>query len=261
MNDVTLIKTKFDLEKFDWGSTDNEYVELFTKENFIEHTYQKHFSVEKDDVVLDVGSNCGTFTYSILNNKPKHVYCLEPSLNLVNALKNNISNRKNITVIPKAISDTNSEISSRDNIYIFCDEQEAYQTVTFNKLIEEHNISKIDFLKTDCEGGEYFIFTPENANFIKNNVKKIAGEFHIYSFWEDVIERFKIFRDYYLKDIRYSGNFHVYERYGRDVTQEIFDDSYLVDFKNWWMNVNPYFCQFLVYVDYRKINEQKKFIG
>lgn len=259
-SEIPKSENQFDLKKFDWGNTDNEYIELFTKENFIEHTYEKHFSVEKDDIVLDVGSNCGSFTCSILNNKPKHVYCLEPSLNLVNALKNNISNRNNITIIPKAISDTNSEILSRDNIFIYCDEQEVYQTITFNKLIEEHNISKIDFLKTDCEGGEYFIFTPENANFIKNNVKKIAGEFHIYSFWEDAIERFKTFRDHYLKDIRYSGNFHVYERCGKDVTEKIFDDSYLIEFKNWWMDVNPYFCQFLVYVDYGKINEQKKYI-
>jgi autotransporter strand-loop-strand O-heptosyltransferase len=40
------------------------------------------------------------------------------------------------------------------------------------------NVEKIDYLKVDCEGGEYDIFTDENLDYIENNVKKIAGEFH-----------------------------------------------------------------------------------
>ena len=244
----------FDLNNFDWGNTDQEYIELFTKENFIENTYEKHFSVKEDDIVLDVGANCGSFTYSILKNNPKHVYCIEPSFNLVKALKNNTSNRSNITIIPKAIANENTETSVRGETHIYCDEQETFQTITFDKFIEENNISKIDFLKTDCEGGEYSIFTPENADFIKYNVKKIAGEFHISkSLWKDGVEKFKIFRDYYLKDIRYSGQFYVYERCGKDVTQKIFDDNFLTEFDEWWTNNNPYFCQFLVYVNYEHI--------
>ena len=31
------------------------------------------------------------------------------------------------------------------------------------------------------EGGEYFIFTDENYDFIQNNVKNIAGEFHAHN--------------------------------------------------------------------------------
>ena len=36
------------------------------------------------------------------------------------------------------------------------------QSITFKTLLSAYGIEKIDFLKTDCEGGEYDIFTNEN---------------------------------------------------------------------------------------------------
>lgn len=52
------------------------------------------------------------------------------------------------------------------------------KTLTFDDFITKNNISKIDFLKVDCEGGEEFIFTERNIQYIKNNVSKIVMEYH-----------------------------------------------------------------------------------
>jgi FkbM family methyltransferase len=243
---------KFVNRDFDWGPTDEEYQQLFYKENFVERIYEKHFVVQENDVVMDLGANCGSFTASIFKNKPKHIYCIEPSPRLVQALKNNIiENKDKVTIINKAVSDhesVNEKIPEND-VFVYCHEENAYSTTTFKNIIKENNISTIDFLKCDCEGGEYFVFTKENSDIIKNKVKRIAGEFHITG-WKDSIEKFKIFRDYYLKDIRYTEGLHVYERCGKDVTQKIFDDQYLEEFYEWWNKTNPYFGQFMVYADY-----------
>ena len=55
------------------------------------------------------------------------------------------------------------------------------KTKSFMEFILTNQIHKIDFLKIDCEGGEYDIFTEENAYYIKNNVDKIVVEYHDYA--------------------------------------------------------------------------------
>ena len=55
------------------------------------------------------------------------------------------------------------------------------KTKTFLEFILTNKIHKIDFLKVDCEGGEYDIFTEENASYIRNNVDKIVVEYHNYA--------------------------------------------------------------------------------
>ena len=37
------------------------------------------FEVQKGDIVLDIGASVGPFTYSILDKKPSHIFCIEPS--------------------------------------------------------------------------------------------------------------------------------------------------------------------------------------
>lgn len=230
---------------FDWGSTTQEYIDLFSKENFIEHTYEKHCKVTAGDVVLDIGANCGSFTFSILDRAPKHIYCVEPSNSLINCLTRNLATAP-VTIINKAISDKIEDakvISS--GAFIYEHYGDTYSTTTFKQLVEDNNITRIDFLKFDCEGGEYSIFTKENHDFIRSNVKHYAGEWHITDH-ENAVEKFIEFRDLYLKDCK---ELHVYERYdGKDVTVEIFSNDYLYAFRDWWKPT--WFGQFLIYVTY-----------
>ena len=230
--------------EFDWGNLNEEYVQLFTNENFVHRTYEKHQEVKPNDIVFDVGANYGSFTYSILDKKPKEVYCIEPSNTVIDFLRKNVSHGP-VTFINKAISDK-EEINSipENGVYIYGHEGNSYSTTTFEKIIKEYNISKIDFLKFDCEGGEYSIFTKDNYEFIRNNVTNFAGEWHINDH-ENAVERFIEFRNLYLND---CSDLHVYERNGKDVTKDIFNDQYLYDFSDLW---KPTFLgQFMIYFSY-----------
>jgi autotransporter strand-loop-strand O-heptosyltransferase len=79
----------------------------------------------------------------------------------------------------KGISDSNYTVKNDKLFNSIKGMQNEMESITFKKFIDLYGIHKIDFLKTDCEGGEYDIFTDENYEFIKNNVKKIAGEWHL----------------------------------------------------------------------------------
>ena len=101
---------KIDLNNFDWGWMENSEVTdlkpLLTREVFEDRIYEKFFTVDEDDIVLDIGSSVGPFVYSILDKKPKHVYCLEPSSTEFSTLNKNLRGFP-VTSIKKGIGPNN----------------------------------------------------------------------------------------------------------------------------------------------------------
>jgi FkbM family methyltransferase len=233
-------KEKFiNILSFNWGGLDSNNIDIISNEIFDKNIYEKHVKVKEGDVVMDIGSNVGAFTVSILDKNPSKVYCIEPSNTLMDAIKQNTQNK--CVYINKAISDKTSTETIKEGIHIYCNEGDEYETITFKQLIEENQINKIDFLKIDCEGGEYDIFTEENKEWILNNVKHIAGELHLWG-TVDSVNRFKLFRDAYLTNHKnyYILNAHTEE----DITNKIFDNEFIQSYSD----TNTHSAQFLFYI-------------
>lgn len=231
---------------FDWGTTLPEYASLFAQENFVNRMYEQMYQIKKGDVVLDFGGNAGAFTCSILPKKPKHIYCVEPSDTLIKCLQKNIKGANNVTLINAAVSDADlirRKIEKERGVFVYENSTDEYNTITFDTIVKECGIDKVDFLKFDCEGGEYHIFTKENFSYINKNVKHMAGEWHI-THHENAIEKFKDFRDLYL---RFAVSYKAYDRYGYDVTKDILNDDYLKGFDEW--HKNTYLGQFIIYIN------------
>ena len=55
-----------------------------------------------------------------------------------------------------------------DKINIFGGDVE-FTGITFKKLIEDYKIDHVDYLKIDCEGGEYSIFKEETSSLFEEN--------------------------------------------------------------------------------------------
>ena len=189
------------------------------KEIFIDKCYEKFFEVEEGDIVLDIGASVGPFTYSILHKKPKHVFCFEPSEREFKTLVKNTLGFP-VTHINKGISNVNSIVM---NDHLFGGEDQM-ESITFSKFIDLYNIDKIDFLKTDCEGGEFDIFNIENLDWIKTNVKKIVGEWHLKLQGHDNIEKFRQFRDVYLTEFK---NFQIHSLDNIDIKWDLWNEHFL----------------------------------
>jgi autotransporter strand-loop-strand O-heptosyltransferase len=222
--------------KFDWGWMDKSFkgkghLNQITQETFIDKLYEKMFEVEKGDIVLDVGASVGPFTYSILKKNPTHVYCLEPSESEFPTLVKNTRGYP-VTPVMKGISEKN-EMTKSEFVY---DNNKLMDGISFKRFVELYQIEKIDFLKTDCEGGEYDIFNEENFDFITNNVKKVAGEWHLRS--KELNQKFRHFRDTYL---RHFKNFHVYSVDGVNIKWDLWNENFL-----------NYYGEIIIYIDNRK---------
>jgi len=239
-----------DLSNFNWGwmgnPTDTYHImpdgshksmgqyhkDSITQEIFVDKCYERFFEVEENDIVLDIGASVGPFTYSILNKNPKHVFCFEPSESEFKTLVSNTLGHP-VTQINKGISNINSIVM---NDHLFGGEDQM-ESITFSKFIDLYGIDKIDFLKTDCEGGEFDIFTLDNLDWIKKNVKKIVGEWHIQLQGHDNIEKFRQFRDVYLNEF---PNHQVYSVDNVDIKWDLWNERFL-----------EYYRQIIIHIDNR----------
>jgi autotransporter strand-loop-strand O-heptosyltransferase len=225
------------LPKFDWGwmnngdNNGNYHKQAMYNEIFEQRLYEQLFEVEEGDIVLDIGSSVGPFTYSILHKKPKHVFCIEPSESEFTTLIKNTLGYP-VTHINKGLSNFNGVI---EHDQLFGGETHM-ESITFDKFIKLYGLNRIDFVKTDCEGGEYEMFKPENLDFIKKNVKKIVGEWHLRT-PEHKVE-FRNFRDNILTQF---DNIQVFSVDGVDIKWDLWNEHFI-----------EYYSEVIIYIDNRK---------
>lgn len=204
--------------------TEKEYIESEVRYG----VYTKFLDVEPGDIVFDIGSSIGPFTASILHKQPKEIHCFEPHKELHNSLCNNLKSISNVYINNVAISSNTNQVLDPQDFFPLDNHSVKKQvnTIKFSDYISSKNIEKIDFLKTDCEGAEWDIFTQENFNWISKNVRKIAGEFHLYNL--DTKIKFIRFRDLYLIN---AGNVKVYisNKYANVdlITDRIWDNDFV----------------------------------
>lgn len=189
-NEVTAITRVFEKDYFENSVEAYSYVEVFCH-----NQYSKNgICVESGDIVVDIGSNVGAFIKLALLNNCEQIYCCEPNPNCLFIIESYYGKNKNIKINDYGIFekdgfsyldiDPNNNTSGSAKLIDVDINSHTYEnnikikTKTFKNFLIENRISKIDFLKIDCEGGEDFIFNEENKEFIKNNVRKIVLECH-----------------------------------------------------------------------------------
>jgi FkbM family methyltransferase len=220
------------LDKFIWEPECYEgFKETVYQEIFVEKLYEKWFEVEEGDVVFDIGASLGPFTYSILDKKPSHVFAFEPSFEEFKTLVLNTKHGP-VTHINKGIS---NQVGEMIFTHAFASDKDKMYSTTFSKVISDYNITKIDFLKTDCEGGEYDIFNVDNLFWIKQNVKKVVGEWHMLT--PELKHKFRVFRDLYL---RVLPNYKIFAVDGIDITWSLWNDGFI-----------DYYTEIIIYIDNR----------
>ena len=206
------------LKKFNWGIQDLHTQKATIDEIYNHNMYEKIFQVEEGDIVVDLGGSNGIFSFSVLDKKPSFIYVVEPISDQVKLIDENLGDYPHST-LHGAISDL-KKINSMD-WGVFQDNN--ITTYSFSEFLEKYNIDKIDFMKVDIEGGEYYIFKEEHINFLKG-IPKIVGEFHLGKNSELHNCKFRYFRDNILQ---HFPNFHVYSLDGIDIKWDLWNEHFL----------------------------------
>jgi len=218
------------LKDFDWGTSNEWYQKTIFKEVFEDKIYEKFFQVQEGDIVVDFGASNGPFPYSIKHKNPSHVYCFEPSSEQLSSLEKNLSGLNN-TIIPKGISDVDGV--SEFEVYGLVNHFEQIECIRFDTFLKLYNINRIDFLKTDCEGGEYSIFNFNNLCWLKDNLGVAVGEWHLSTPKQK--QQFRVFRDVFL---RLFPNHNVYSVDGVDIKWDLWNDHFINYYKQVIIYIN-----------------------
>jgi FkbM family methyltransferase len=234
-----------------WGIPNDAFISQISKEIFEEKIYERFYKVKEGDVVVDIGASSGAFTYSILDKKPKQIFSIEPSENFFNALEKNAEGYP-VKCINKAI--VSQQYNKDEHLYVFwAGEQKKINTITFKEFIDENKIDHINLLKSDCESGEYDIFTEENLDFLLNHVDNIAAEFHHVSEYDENHHKFKHFYDNILPKFSYHKIYDI----GSGSSYGVELPSYLKTSDQILKNNNN---QLLIYISKTPFPESKKMI-
>ena len=228
-------------ENFNWSNLSYEDIVTIEREVVHEKVYRFWNDVKENDIVLDIGASVGAYAISILDQKPKKVYCVEPSENLLGVLSENCSKKTSSYSKNQLICINHGIVDDQnDQINIFGGENK-FIPITFKNMIERYSIDNVNYMKVDCEGGEYSIFKDENMEFLKNKVDFIAMEMHLN--YSGCREKFKEFRYKYLTQFE---NYKVMSctrqniSWGSsiDLKDKIFDNSF----------IDNYTCEFMIYI-------------
>lgn len=127
----------------------------------------KLYDLRKDDVVLDIGANVGGFSMLVCGSV-KSVYAVEPQFTdiLAQNVKNNHIKNINVIDVGLGLSPLDCKFMSRKKV-VNC--------VPLSQLIEMCG-GKVDFLKCDCEGGEWAIQPHE-----LKGIRRIEAEIHSFN--------------------------------------------------------------------------------
>ena len=220
------IKQKFSWEK----AKDVATADFLAEEVFERDSYEHVYPVQEGDVVLDLGASLGPFTWKIMDKASK-VYTVEPMIDLIPTIEKNTEGFP-VTIINAALSHNNGEIEFNDNC-VNDFKPKMVRTIDFKTLLKENNIDKIDFIKTDCEGGEYALINDVNLPWIKENVRNIVGEWHVGEKLQQM--EFKYFRDKFLPQFK---NFEIYSIDNHSIKWDLYNDHFL-----------EHYTQILIYIE------------
>ena len=147
--------------------------------------------LKNESVLIDAGANVGytTMFFSHFLNFKK-IICIEPSIENVKILNENIKSLHNynaIIVYQRALTNSlnlnfSLDTSFRDqkdwSITTTENELGDIKGITINEIIQKHNLKEITVLKIDIEGAERFIFTKDSDLDFLKIVKILAIEIH-----------------------------------------------------------------------------------
>lgn len=135
----------------------------------VKKAYKIPEKLNKTAIAVDIGANVGAFPI-VNSNIFNKIICIEPSEHSFNECVKNTTNLKNVEVHKYAVGKESNKLvklksyvdgnfsgnaSIIDSKYWDDNNYEMVKTISLDDIFKKFNLNRINYLKIDCEGGEY----------------------------------------------------------------------------------------------------------
>lgn len=146
-------------------------------------THRLNYDLNENSVVFDMGGYKGEWTNKIFEKYKSNIFIFEPVDEFYNIICKNIKGNQKIQPFKYGLGskDEEMEISlTLDSSSTFNKEGilEKINIKTFKDFIESNNISNIDLIKINIEGGEYDLLEHIISENLQTKIKNIQVQFH-----------------------------------------------------------------------------------
>lgn len=147
------------------------------------------YPIGAHDTVIDIGANVGSFSIYASTKTDGNIYAFEPLPENVALIKKSIALNSiaNVTVVPAAVAavaqDIKLSIAYSNAMHSTIarptnsDISITVPAINIEEYCAQNNIGVIDYLKMDCEGGEYDIVLNWSNQFAQT-IKVMVLEYH-----------------------------------------------------------------------------------
>lgn len=160
-------------------------VETILNQINAERLYDPVLAKKTGLTILDIGANIGLFSLYAQDSADK-IICLEPAPLTFQVLQKLTTNINKITCAPYALSDSDGEIHFyiHDNPTInsidvdYAGTKTTVQARTIQTVLNENNLTWVDFVKCDIEGSESRAITESTLEPVKDRIGAWFLEVH-----------------------------------------------------------------------------------
>jgi FkbM family methyltransferase len=166
-------------------------------------TLRLDYDLNENSIVFDLGGYHGCWTADIYCKYGCFVHVFEPSLEFASLISNKFSHNKRISVHKCGLSNANTSVNlsredDRSSIYeqgSSKDEGKVEEIVLVDaaEFFRENNITHIDLMKINIEGGEYDLLDHLIENGLHLKIRNIQVQFH--DFVPDAENRMKAIQE------------------------------------------------------------------
>lgn len=147
--------------------------EIWVRDVYLKDNY---LDIPPGALVVDLGANVGNFTsLALAQHDDVRVIAVEPSLSLSNSIRESLrlNEWSKRASVKRAFLGVKTEVQIR--VATDPDYRDA-EFVSESAFLQEFNVERVDFLKCDIEGSEYFLLAPESK--LLSITKNLAIEVH-----------------------------------------------------------------------------------
>lgn len=148
-----------------------------------DQTLRLDYDLNENSIVFDLGGYKGKFTYEIYERYGCTIYVFEPILEFYTIINSRFSDFPKIYPFHFGLGGKNEsmKISLTDNsssVFIESDQSELIQIKSIIDFVKEKNITKVDLIKINIEGGEYEVLESLIENNLITIFDNIQVQFH-----------------------------------------------------------------------------------